>query len=112
MNARRESKNFGARWGGWSTLRPVLFTPWIGNRYPLFDKYQVKLSLFIPKSNEKAACIKVSQRIHGLLMISATCGETKANSHNTEPNGSGRNMGAKNVTETFCLNCFEISRLI
>jgi len=32
-------------------------------------------------------------------MISATCGETKANSHNTEPNRNGRNIGAKNVTE-------------
>ena len=112
MNARRESNNLGVRWGGWSTPRPALFTPWKGNRYPLFDKYQIKLPFFTSKSNEKPACINGSQRIHRLIMISATCGQTKANSHNTEPNRNERNIGAKMSPKPSCLSYFEIARLI
>jgi hypothetical protein len=76
----------------------------------LFDKYHVKLSLFTPKSKEKAACINVSQRIHGLLKISATCGETMTNSqHRTEQ--KRKKHRCKNVTETFLSELFRNSKV-
>jgi len=44
-------------------------------------------------------------------MFRVTCGETKANSNNTEPNRNERNIDAKNVTETFLSELFRKSKV-